>query len=462
MKINFSTFFKYTFLYAMTTTLPTWAIDKEENLVVGLETESSLIPVYMAPLINEEIFLTDPYIKQLEQILIFDLDHNGSSYLVKNTEGNNSLAIRSGHEPFDSLKEWQDQNIFFVIKGWVKDRAISLMMLDTESKTIKKIDSIPITGNLNEDRRQIHRIADLIHKALFGTNGIASTKILYSQRIKQGSDSEKWVSEIWEADYDGANARQLTHENSYCISPVYIPPKPGFSSGGYIYISYQLGQPKIYMASFKDGKGHRLTNLKGNQLMPVISAQRNQVAFISDVTGNPDLFIQPFNPEKGAEGKPQQIFSARQATQGSPTFSPDGKSIAFVSNKDGSPKIYIIKIPEAGSSLKNIQVQLISKRNRENSAPAWSPDGKKIAYCARHGGDRQIWIYDFETNQEKQVSEGPGNKENPCWAPDNLHLMYNSSDIDQSELYLINLNQKESTKITFGNGEKRFPSWEPR
>jgi len=434
----------------------------QEDLIVDLETDSPLVPIYLAPLMNEQSFFTQAYLDGLEQILVFDLSHNGSSYLAIQKPDNNLLATRTGHEQFDSLKEWQAQNIFFVIKGWVKDKSISLMMLDTETRSVKKIDSIPLTGNLNEDRRQVHRLADFIHKALFGENGIASTKILYSVRTKQGQDSQKWISEIWEADYDGANTRQITHEGSYCISPVYIPPKAGYAPGGLMYVSYQLGQPKIYIASLKDGKGHRLTILKGNQLMPAVSVQRDKVAFISDVTGNPDLFLQPFNPEKGAEGKPQQIFSAKQATQGSPTFSPDGKKIAFVSNKDGSPKIYIIDIPEAGSVLKNIQATLISKRNRENSAPAWSPDGKKIAYCSRHGGDRQIWIYDFEINQERQISQGPGNKENPSWAPNSFHLIYNSSEANISELYLINLNQKHGTKITSGREEKRFPSWEPR
>jgi len=434
----------------------------EDDLVVGLETDSPLVPIYLTPLINERSSFAEEYLKQLEQVIAFDLSSNGSSYLVKQTAENNALATRSARDQFDSLLDWQKKNIFFVIKGWVENKAISFVLLDVQTKSLKKIETISLTGNLNEDRLHMHRISDLIHKAFFGTNGIASTKIIYSIRTKQGQDSQKWISEIWEADYDGANARQLTQENSYCISPVYIPPKAGFVTGGYMYVSYKLGQPKIYMASFKENKAHRLTNLKGNQLMPAIARQRDQVAFISDVAGNPDLFIQPFNPEKGADGKPQQIFSARQAAQGSPTFSPDGKRIAFVSNKDGSPKIYIIKIPEAGSSLKNIQAQLISKRNRENSAPAWSPDGNKIAYCAKHGGDRQIWVYDFKTNQEKQISEGAGNKENPSWAPDSLHLVFNSSDEKQSELYLINLNQKEAIKISKGAGEKRFPNWEIR
>jgi len=49
------------------------------------------------------------------------------------------------------------------------------------------------------------------------------------------------------------------------------------------------------------------------------------------ITTNPDLFVQPYDPEQGPVGKPRQIFAARLSTQGTPTFSPNGKRIAFVS-----------------------------------------------------------------------------------------------------------------------------------
>jgi TolB protein len=196
--------------------------------------------------------------------------------------------------------------------------------------------------------------------------------------------------------------------------------------------------------------------------MPAISRQRDKLAFISDITGNPDLFIQPFNPETGSVGKPYQIFSTRQATQGTPTFSPDGSQIAFVSNKDGSPRIYMMEVPAPGTSLKDVKAILITKRNRESTAPCWSPDGTKLAYCAGVQGTRQIWVYDFNTREERQLTQGAGNKENPTWAPDSLHLAFNSSDKGACDLYLINLNQSDATRLTFGDGEKRFPCWEPQ
>jgi TolB protein len=215
------------------------------------------------------------------------------------------------------------------------------------------------------------------------------------------------------------------------------------------------------MCSLKNGQKQRVAELRGNQLMPAISRQRDQIAFISDVTGNPDLFVQPFMPEKGAVQKAQQVFSAKQATQGSPSFSPDGKKLAFVSDKDGAPKVYMISIPAPGANIKDIKATLISKANRENSAPSWSPDGKKIAYCSRNKGDRQIWVYDFDKKQETQITEGSGHKENPSWAPNNHHLVYNSSD-QKGALYVTTISGGNGVQITSSAVDACFPNWEPR
>ncbi len=417
-----------------------------------------LKPLYLAPFIHQTDF-PDSYIKQLEEILAFDLNHNGETYLVQRSSSNDQLLTSENFENLGQAKDWKAQQVFYVVKARIHHRTLSALMLSIENQNLKGTDMIPLSGDLSRDRRQIHKLADTIHQALFGTEGIASTRILYTIKTQASQGNAKWASEVWEVDFDGHHPHQVTTGNHYCVTPVYIPPKPGYMAGGFLYVSYQIGQPKIYMSSLQGGTGQRLIYLRGNQLMPTISPQRDKIAFISDVTGNPDLFLQLFNPEVGTLGKPQQIFSARQATQGSPTFSPDGKRIAFVSDKDGSPRIYVMDIPEPGSSLSTIKAILISKQNRENSAPCWSPDGSKIAYCARTSGDRQIWMYDFATHQERPLTQGPGNKENPSWAPNSLHLVFNSGDAQTSELYIINLNQPDMRQITFGEGEKRFPNW---
>lgn len=413
------------------------AFSEEQELVVVLDTENQLVPISVAPIKDEKSGFASAYLKSLQEIFNFDFDHNGTTFIA------------------------QDKGIspLYRFNLSVKEHKLKVTASSPSDTNETSFGEVVLSGYLNEDRRTIHKLADKIHEYLFDIQGIASTKLLYTiKTAEKGKD----LSEIWEADYDGGNARQITKNSGYSVTPAYIPPKPGYASGSFVYVGYKSGQPKIYVASLEEGTGRLLTMLPGNQLMPTVSKQRDRIAFISDVTGNPDLFIQDFDPEKGVSGKPRHLFTASMATQGTPSFSPDGTRIAFVSDKSGTPMIYVIKIPPSGTPLKEIKPQLISKLTKDNTAPAWSHDGTKIAYCAKINGVRQIMVYDFLTSTEKQLTEGKGNKENPAWAPNSLHLVFNTTDAKSCELYLINLKQAQAFKISSGTGEKRFPSWEPR
>jgi len=429
-----------------------FSLSAEETIVVRLSTDKPLLPLYLTPV--EGTGFEPAYLQKLDQILQFDLSHNGMTSVAKRTVERVRL---SGFLTFDhtiDTSDWVQEQIFYLVKTRIQDKTLGARLIVVNNGQSKKVDGIALTGNLAEDRRSIHQLTDMIHKALFETEGVASSRFLYT--IKN-----KGVADVWEADYDGGNPRQITHDNALCVTPSYIPPKPGFASGSFCYVSYKMGQPKLFVATLKEGKPQRLSLLRGNQLMPTINRQRDKLAFVCDITGNPDLFVVDFSPETGIVGKPSQIFSAPRSTQGTPTFSPDGRKIAFVSNKDGSPRIYMMNVPPPGASLKTLKADLVSKVNRENTAPAWAPDGTKIAYCSMSQGTRQIWIYDFERREERQITSGAGHKENPTWASNSLHLLFNAFDGDKSDIYLVNLNQPEAAKITSGPGEKRFPSFMP-
>lgn len=417
------------------------SVRAEEEIRVYLSTTSSLEPIYIGKLQSSDGSLPEGYLAQLHKVLEFDFNHNG---------WNKVLAITEQREKMMN----SFQGAAYVVKGEVQQKSLVVSVFTPQSGSLKSFPAVVLTGSFSIDRRQMHLLADAICKALRGQEGVASTHILYSVKQRQ---KEKWVSEIWMCDWDGANAKQVTREGSYSVSPVFIPPSVKYANDCFLYVSYKMGQPKIFIASLKEGVGRRILDLHGNQLLPAISSQRDKIAFICDANHKTaDLFLQEFHPEKGVVGKPVQLFSYPRSTQGSPTFSPDGNKIAFVSDKDGSPRIYLI--PATFTSKRATPV-LLTKRNSENSCPAWSPDGKKLAYSAKTKGTRQIWIFDFETGEEWQLTDGATNKENPSWALNSRHLVFNSTDGETSELYIANLNQPEAIKISQGAGIKHYPTW---
>ena len=453
-------FFQLTLFFVMST------LAANEEIVVRLATESTRLALFIEAIQNEKAAFDANYLQTLSSIFSYDMNYNGMTEVVLPQDKKRYQLLNSqiGFETDCDFNACKDVDVFYVIKMKMEGKNLVTKVISVNGKSTKLIEGITCTGELAKDRKAIHHLADSICQMLFQKQGVASSRIFFTEKKKvqvSPEGDQKLVAEIYEADYDGANKKMLTHDSTFCATPVYVAPNAQSQSASLVFVSYKIGQPKIYFTSLKDGKTKRATPLRGNQITPQISPDGTKIAFACDTMGRSDIFLQTFNAATGAIGKPLQIFTAKGAANASPTFSPDSNKIAFVSNKDGSPKIYVMDIPEANAKLKDIHPELISKRCRENSAPCWSPDGKKIAYSAKSNGARQIWIYDLESGQERQLTDGKGDKENPVWAANSLHLLFNSTKDEATSLYLVNLNQPEAVKIKVSDtsNEIRFPCW---
>lgn len=430
----------------------------EEEIEVSLATKKSLFPIYVSKIHNEKSSFDDTYLSDLEKVLRFDLNYNGFTEVVKSEHQKDFKISHFDQDVAFENTFWKNQKISYVLKTEVNQKKLKGIIYNTLANSLNSLSEIELTGDLSIDRGIIHSFCDNLQEELFNVKGIASLKILYSVREKNLNDSNlPWKSEIWISDYDGHNAKQLSYDSSYFVHPIFVPNK----KNEYVFVSYINGQPKLFKSSITNSYKTPLVHLRGNQLLPSFSSDSKKLAFICDASGRPDIFIQHFDKDNYPLGKPIQLYSYPRATNASPVFSPDNEKIAFVSDKDGSPRIYVIKISDTFSDRKRPQAQLITTRNRQNVSPSWSKDGKKLAYSAKNDTARQIWIYDFETMEEWQLTSDTKNKENPTWANDSLHIIYNTEDEKESELYLINIKQKVPVKITKGDGKKRFPCFEP-
>lgn len=421
-----------------------------ETLEIALPTRAHKTPVYVAKLhVPGEVDWR--FFDELRQVLVADLSTNGfSTVLPVKIALEETLRFPDVRAKFE-IATWKKEQIPFVIAGQVVQNRFQLTVFDIAKGSSKKYPEFTISGNLDQDRKEIHRLSDMVQKDLFGVEGIASTKVIYTLRSKT---DDGYTSEIWACDADGANNVRVISEKSYCITPAFFPSL----KNEFFYVSFQEGQSKIYRSSLFKNKGEPMISLRGSQALPAINRKGDQMAFISDVAGRPDLFIQNLDGRGKMVGKARQLFSCQRATQASPTYSPDGKQIAFVSDKDGSPRIYLIDVLGAKET-KRPTPRLVTRANRENTSPAWSPDGTKLAYSAKVDGVRQIWMYDFKEQTETAITSGPENKENPSWAADSLHLLYNTESDESCEIYRVHVLQKESVQINLGPHQKRFAAW---
>lgn len=389
------------------------------------------------------------YAMRLERVVRFDLDQSGY-YQVLSSEQTGSLPLpERGLESFSKIAPLWLKKGCGAIFMHCRDRQVDVYFSQmNRGRCTTLLQPIPLTGELSEDRGQLHRLTRQIHRKWAKGDGISCCRLLFAAKML----GER--SEIWECDFDGLNKQVLTEEKSLALSPIPLSSKRA-EAKGILYVSYKNGQPRIHYLPEGKMRGVKICPLLGNQFMPVYHSQSDRLALISDHLGHPEIYLQSLRSSKQP---PQNLFRSPKGVQASPTFSPKGDRLAFVSNQSGTPRIYVADLRQKWP-LAEANVELISRKNRENTSPCWSPDGTKLAFCAKEGATRQIWIFDFSSKREYALTCGGDHKENPSWAPDSLHLVFNSAGINRAELFLIDLYRSKAVQISYGPGEKRFPSW---
>jgi TolB protein len=95
-------------------------------------------------------------------------------------------------------------------------------------------------------------------------------------------------------------------------------------------------------------------------------------------------------------------------------------------------------------------------------SPSWSPDGKKLAYVSFKRGDADIYIYDMETRKERPLVGGKGAQSAPAWSPDGRYIAYSSTiKGGNSEIFLIDTLMGKKKRLTYYYGIDTSPSWSP-
>jgi TolB protein len=278
-----------------------------------------------------------------------------------------------------------------------------------------------------ETRHSVHEFVNDLVLTLTGQKGIALSRIAFVA-------DRTGHKEIYTADYDGARAVQLTHDNAISMAP-------NLSADGrkLVYTGYQSGYADIYLIDLATGARNRIIKYPGTNTAASIAPGGDRIACIMSKDGSPQVYTTALN------GSSPRMITRSRGTQSTPTWSPNGFELAYCSDQSGRPQIY--RISTGGGS-----GRLISMGFSFCTEPNWSPDGKKIAFNVRSGGSFQIAVLDLSSGANRTVAnEG----QNPVWGPDSRHLLF----ARDNGLFMMDTFTGQETKIVSNLGKIYEPAW---
>ncbi|MBD1575393.1 Tol-Pal system protein TolB [Vibrio sp. S11_S32] len=126
----------------------------------------------------------------------------------------------------------------------------------------------------------------------------------------------------------------------------------------------------------------------------------------------------------------------------SPAWSPDGRKLAYVSFQTGRAELYMMDIYTGKS-------EVLTAFPRHNGAPEFSPDGKKLALVLSKSGSLQVYILDLQTRKLDRVTTGWANNTEPFWTPDGQSLIFTSDRGGLPQIYKVNLSDQATTRLTW-------------
>ena len=163
-----------------------------------------------------------------------------------------------------------------------------------------------------------------------------------------------------------------------------------------------------------------------------------------------DIFSTPI--EKGGV---RNLTSSSDANDRSPAWSPDGRQIAFISDKSGEEEIWLVA--QDGSSR---PVQITTGGNAQRYTPTWSPDGKKIAFSDKDG---KLYVLTLASKQIQMVVDAPiGLIQSYEWSPKGTFIAYSMQPRSgMSSVYVWSSDENKSYRVTPTMFSSTSPTWDP-
>ncbi len=241
---------------------------------------------------------------------------------------------------------------------------------------------------------------------------------------------------------------------------VWVPtptPTPNPEPGRIVYESKQLDNWDIWVMN-ADGTGKtRVTKHRERDSDATWSPDYSQIVYASERTGddppNREIFV--MNTETGDSG-PLTRLTFQAGKDYDPSWSPNGKRIAFLSKRDGDWEIYLVN-PD-GTNLVNL-----TNNKYTDTDPSWSPDGSRIAFASDRndpGSDAEIYTMKANGTDVKKLTDNAYADGDPSWSADGTRIAFECWRDHNFEICTINANGTNGKRLTHNEVADSDPSWQ--
>jgi eukaryotic-like serine/threonine-protein kinase len=243
--------------------------------------------------------------------------------------------------------------------------------------------------------------------------------------------------------------RQPTAEFTPTVGSTIIPVATavGGGSGQIVFASSRSVVPQLYLINADRTNLTQLTNIDKGACQPSWSPDGKQLVFISPCLGRGDIFETIYNESSlymiNADGTGLKELTPAPGSDFEPAWSPDGKQIAFTSVRGGFRQIYSLDV-------NSLAVTLLTNTtdSLESSQPSWSPDGTKIIYTVKRVGTYQIWSMDSNGQEAVQLAHSGQDLWDylPSWSPDGQTIFFSQRRPGAFRPWLMRIDYQDLTQ----------------
>ncbi len=178
----------------------------------------------------------------------------------------------------------------------------------------------------------------------------------------------------------------------------------------------------------------------------------SKIAFVSDRDGNDEIYMMDY------DGAGQTRLTFNKVMDYAPAWSPDGARLAYMSYQRLASEIYVLDVYEGKKTSIPVRGNCYS--------PSWSPDGKKLAFASTMDGNMELYAAEVEANPTrigriKRLTFNLNSDTAPTWSPNGREIAFTSDRGGTPQIYVCDAEGSNVRRISFGANYHDSPSWSP-